>query len=347
MFLFTTPRAAEPQSSGPSIGPLAGTLREAAQQTGTSFDYLVKTAERESRFDPAARAQTSSATGLFQFLEQTWLGLVKSDGARFGLQTEANAIEAKGGRFTVPDADLRSRILALREDPATSAKLAGALAQKNGSQLAGVLGRGPSEGELYLAHFLGATGARDMIRLAETDPSASAAAAFPDAAEANRSVFYDRSGRARPAGEVYGALVAGYNQERGTTAPPATSSTPTDNRDWQAYRAREDTARPVLGLFRSTGDGAVSARITQTWTGLARRHDAQSEAPARVAFFPRATGVVSGEAPAVPSDDTPLVETGRRVDVPLPPIRTPEPVAAAPRRPRGSQPLDLSTFSRI
>ena len=47
--------------------------------------FLLKTATRESSLNPDAKAKSSSAAGLFQFIEQTWLGLVKSDGPRLGL----------------------------------------------------------------------------------------------------------------------------------------------------------------------------------------------------------------------------------------------------------------------
>ena len=51
-------------------------IRQAASETGTDFDYLWRTAKRESGLDPSARASTSSATGLFQFTNQTWLSMV-------------------------------------------------------------------------------------------------------------------------------------------------------------------------------------------------------------------------------------------------------------------------------
>jgi len=41
------------------------TLRQAAQETGTDFNFLLRTAARESNFDVRAEASTSSASGLF------------------------------------------------------------------------------------------------------------------------------------------------------------------------------------------------------------------------------------------------------------------------------------------
>jgi len=82
MFLFTTP--AEPRASAPAT-PVVDAIRQGAEQTGTDFEYLLSTAKRESALDPTAKAPTSSATGLFQFIEQTWLGLMKTEGGKLGL----------------------------------------------------------------------------------------------------------------------------------------------------------------------------------------------------------------------------------------------------------------------
>src|ERR1700712_793458 len=77
----------------PSRTRVAGAIKQAASTTGTSFEYLLATAKMESNFDPAAAAApTSSARGLFQFIDQTWLGTVKEAGAQFGYGAHADAI---------------------------------------------------------------------------------------------------------------------------------------------------------------------------------------------------------------------------------------------------------------
>jgi len=55
-----------------------GAIKHASQKTGVDFDYLVNQARTESSFRPDVKASTSSATGLYQFLDQTWLGTVKN-----------------------------------------------------------------------------------------------------------------------------------------------------------------------------------------------------------------------------------------------------------------------------
>jgi len=63
---------------------VAGAIKQAAVSTGASFEYLLATAKMESNFNPRATATTSSARGLYQFIDQTWLGTVKEAGAQLG-----------------------------------------------------------------------------------------------------------------------------------------------------------------------------------------------------------------------------------------------------------------------
>ena len=187
-------------------------IRNASRTTGTTFDYLLKTAIRESSLDPAASAKTSSARGLYQFIESTWLAMVKEEGPKYGLGQFAAAIERRpDGQYSVSDRAARAEILKLREDPAVSSVMAGALAKRNSIELSETLGRKPTGGELYLAHFLGAGGAKRMIALSRNNPNASAAAAFPDAARANKSIFHRADGKARSAGEVFAALTGKHD----------------------------------------------------------------------------------------------------------------------------------------
>jgi hypothetical protein len=48
----------------PSRLRVAGAIKQAADTTGTSFEYMVATAKMESNFNPKAAASTSSARGL-------------------------------------------------------------------------------------------------------------------------------------------------------------------------------------------------------------------------------------------------------------------------------------------
>jgi hypothetical protein len=190
---------------------IAGAIKQAANSTGASFEYLVATAKMESNLNPSAAASTSSAKGLYQFIDQTWLGTVKEAGAKFGYGNYADAIsKSSSGTYSVSDPGMRSAVLKLRDDPVASSAMAGVLTQSNSFSLTGKIGRRPTDGELYMAHFMGVGGAAKLISSAEDNPKASAARLFPNAAAANHSIFYDRSGSARSVSEVYSVLTSRY-----------------------------------------------------------------------------------------------------------------------------------------
>lgn len=190
---------------------VAGAIKQAASSTGTSFEYLLTTAKMESNFDPRAGASTSSAHGLFQFIDQTWLGTVKEAGSQLGYGQYADAITKNSdGSYSVSDPTARNAIMKLRDDPNVASSMAAALTQSNSFRLTGMIGRRPTDSELYMAHFMGVGGAAKLISSAEDSPSATAAAMFPKAAAANQSIFYDKSGSARSVSQVYSVLNTRY-----------------------------------------------------------------------------------------------------------------------------------------
>lgn len=186
-------------------GAVEQAIRRAAQVTGVDFDFLLKTAKRESGLNPQAKAPTSSAAGLFQFIEQTWLSVVKRHGAKHGYGEAADRIRAgSDGRLRVDEGARRS-IMALRYDPKAASIMAAELASDHASYLKGRIGREPTAGELYAAHFLGPAGAAQLIDAAERRPGSSAAALFPAAAGANPTIFR-KAGRAVSVAELYAGL---------------------------------------------------------------------------------------------------------------------------------------------
>ena len=178
-------------------------IQLASARTGVRFDYLLSQARIESSLNPNARARTSSATGLFQFIEQTWLGMVKQHGAAHGLGWAADAIQrGRNGHYYVADPAMRAQILDLRRQPEASSAMAAEFASENGRYLESRLGRPAEPVDLYLAHFLGAGGAARFLRAHDNNPGAAAAAMLPAAARANRAVFYNRDGSARSFAEI-------------------------------------------------------------------------------------------------------------------------------------------------
>lgn len=186
-------------------------IAESSASTGADFGYLMRVAERESHFRSAAHAPNSSAAGVFQFNEQTWLHMVKTYGAKYGLAGQAKAIvvNPQTGRHEVPGTALRRSILAERNDPKLSALMAGELAQENRSFLEKRLGRPATEGEVYAAHIFGANGALRLIRASDEQPGQKAAPLLKAAARTNHNLFYEHgSNRSRSAGQVMARLDA-------------------------------------------------------------------------------------------------------------------------------------------
>src|SRR5712691_9051668 len=202
--------------------PIAGAIRKAARATGTSFDYLLATAKVESDLDPNLTMRTSTATGLFQFIEQTWLATLKQAGPAFGYGHYADAIgRLPSGRYVVEDPALRNEIMQLRKDPTANAIMGGVFTQQNTAVLAERLGRTPSEAELYVGHFFGPYSGARALALAQSNPGANATEIFPAAAGANRPIFYDKQGNARGIAGVCAELMRRYQVARAESRPPA------------------------------------------------------------------------------------------------------------------------------
>jgi hypothetical protein len=187
-----------------SRNDIIAALHQASAATGSDFQFLLGTAMRESGLKSQAKSSSSSASGLFQFVEQTWLGLVKQNGAKYGLGSYSDAItESADGHYSVTSSASRQAILALRNDPSVAALMEGEYVRQARDTLQSELGRDVCGGELYAAHFLGPESACRLIRMNQSQPETSAASAFPQAASANRSVFFHADGTSKSVREVY------------------------------------------------------------------------------------------------------------------------------------------------
>jgi hypothetical protein len=178
-------------------------IANASAKTGVDFNYLLGQAQIESGMRANAKASTSSATGLYQFIESSWLSVVKDHGAGHGLSWASDAIKRVNGRLTVADPQMKRAILDLRRDPNVAAVMAAEHAADNKAALETKLGRAASGTDLYMAHFLGQGGAASFLSAHSDNPNRTAAALFPSAARANRGVFFAGNGRARTLGEIY------------------------------------------------------------------------------------------------------------------------------------------------
>ena len=192
---------------------VAMSIVKASAGTGVDLKLLIAVAHRESAFKPEARARTSSATGLYQFIDSTWLAAVREFGARHGLAREAAMISPAG---EVGNGARRACILGLRKNPDFAAAMAAEMLKRDAGYLKASLEREATDTDLYAAHFLGVHKAAKLATLATAKPQAPAARVFPRAAKANRSIFYQGKGRkvtSRTVRSVYDRLALPYAEE--------------------------------------------------------------------------------------------------------------------------------------
>jgi hypothetical protein len=182
---------------------IGAAIQRASLSTGVDFGYLVGQANIESGLNPNAQSVGSTAKGLYQFIEQTWLATVKKHGAGNGLGWASSAITRhSNGRYEVTDPATRQAILDLRKDPTSAAAMAAEFASDNRDYLEAKLGRPMQSVDLYMAHFLGAGGASKFLSAYDSNPRAPAAAILPKAARANHAIFYHRDGTPRTVAEI-------------------------------------------------------------------------------------------------------------------------------------------------
>ena len=122
-------------------------LDEVAKTTGVDANLLKTFAAIESSFNPRAGAGTSTAKGLFQFIDGTWTGMLDKYGKKYGLSPSTSVY-----------------------DPRANALMGAEFLKENQKGLKSI-NRGNSPVELYLAHFLGLGGARRLFSAPEGDPA--------------------------------------------------------------------------------------------------------------------------------------------------------------------------------
>jgi len=271
-------------------------IQVASAQSGVSFQYLLAKAAQESNFKPDAEASTSSATGLFQFTRGTWLDVFKRHGAEFGQADLANQITTNSaGKLTVSDKATEQRILALRENPETAAQFAAAYARDNANALDQSLGRELDANDLYLAHFLGAGGAGQMLSTEQRAPNVYASHVVPDAARANRSIFLAQSCASRTVKEVLDLIRSRFDNQMDRFA------------DLAATMAGQDDANAIDAAQGAPAPRAAAA-VPQTNTnaldfGAALRSGSNERATLSWFVMQELARMISSQPMMMPDDD--------------------------------------------
>ena len=330
--LFTTP-AAPKNGVKEGADTVINAIREGAQKSGADFSYLLKTAKQESSLDPKAKATGSSATGLFQFVEQTWLKTLKESGPQLGLSRYASAVvETKSGRLDVPDPAMRNEILKLRSDPKIASLMAGALTRSNAASLSDALGRKPDAADLYIAHVLGANGAAGLLRNSETHPETAASTLFPEAAKSNPALFFDPStGKSKSVGDVK-ELLSQLHTKAGNAPLPA--SVFVDDKDEPpiaplAYAHPDGPA--LFSLFRNVGTVTpLNPVVGALWT------EPEKFTPDTPSYFPKnVAGVPGANKASSPNAAAALISSSST-----------KPHTQPPKAHHPSKPLDLTQFTK-
>ncbi|TDG16598.1 hypothetical protein E2C05_29075, partial [Paracraurococcus ruber] len=212
-----------PAAPAPDRGQVvAAALGQASRATGIDPLLLVALAWQESRFDPRARNGRSTARGLMQFTQATWLEVVRDFGPRHGLAPTAAQLRTDWQTGTIGTRNGRQmrQVLALRDNPRYAAVLAAERINRARASLQDTLGRAPRPEDLYLVHLLGPGGAqRFLAGLAKTPGRPAAEFVASDSLALNREVFTDRgTGRPLTLAEVHGWIgrsIAGQRDAHG------------------------------------------------------------------------------------------------------------------------------------
>ena len=273
--------ASVPSAPSSTTDRVRAAISNAAAQTGNSFDFLLAQARVESHLNPTAHAGTSTARGLYQFTEGSWLKALERHGGDHGLGGAQAAILSGAAR----DPAQRAAILALRNDPTASSLMAGELANDNRATLTAHLGRIPDGAELYLAHFLGADGANRFLDTLSASPQASAAALLPQAAGANRAIFYDGSGAPSSVAAVMQTIRARFDSAMTASGSGPNWSDPGDD-GIPGLLPLGGVGFPGAGALDPLDAAAISASAAATPSGPIAQEfaTAAAAAPARASM---------------------------------------------------------------
>jgi len=229
-------------------GSIASVLQEASAATGAPLGIMQKMAYAESGFDPNAKAKGSSASGLFQFIKDTWDTMLGRKGKKYGLSPDTSPFDARA-----------------------NALMGGESIQENIKSIqSSVLAPPPNAADVYAAHFMGADGAKQLFREIKKNPNTIAADVFPKAAKANRPIFYDEKGTPRTVRQIYEVLAQKMSTDPSAAlAKAGTGLTAGEKVSEFGYKAGEKAKDifGILGEFASKIKDAFMDALTRQFTG--------------------------------------------------------------------------------
>ncbi len=224
---------------------ITNAIQSASAKTGVGFSYLLQQANVESSFRTDVKAKGSSATGLYQFIDSTWLSMVKENGAKYGLEKYADQISDNG---RVANKSVKNQILALRKNPEIASAMAAEYAADNKEYLQSTVGGEIGSTELYMAHFMGPGGAAKFLSKMQDNPNAIGAKSFSSAACSNKNVFYKENGKPRTLSEIYAFFDKKFD---GGTDSTAATTQYADNSDYMSEGAKAALRSPTFTSGRS------------------------------------------------------------------------------------------------
>ncbi|MCK5374723.1 MAG: hypothetical protein KAJ40_05520 [Alphaproteobacteria bacterium] len=192
---------------------LIDTLYNVTQETGVSFELLVIKAMIESNLGENIVAQNSTARGLFQYIESTWLSLIKSYGGKIGYASYADALKYDliAKRYVIVSERnnfSRHDILNLRYDTRITTLIkAYQILDEQAAIEKCTKGQVPTITDHYIVHMMGLPLAELFFKLKNSNstiiPARLKNGMFNNAIAQNPSFFFDKRGNALNAPQIY------------------------------------------------------------------------------------------------------------------------------------------------